>query len=528
MDEVVDPVMTEADARVYIGNAMQQAEEVRRQGMLGHWELYTTGSHTASERADREARAFYTDPALSSTLELCYDIVTDPELTENINYLYNRTKVYTSQADNENAIDAKAREAGTLQMSHRATYQGAETTDQAMDKVLETETEVALRKEAWCARNAKGDAAASSIVELVKLRNAYAREQGHANYYEMCLEEEGYDPKGLYEFLEEVDSDTAASYSQKNTERKAELAVAFGISVDDLRPWHFGLDTDGLTKEIDAYFPEGKQMKMLERSYTDMGFDLKGLGITYDTDPRPGKSQHCFAMGISMPDDVRVLANKEATYDFQQVLHHESGHAIYYAGMDQKLPFYDRGAPTNTMNEAVPMLMEQVCSTAQWLEEYAGVPAELAARVEADNLWGEERSIRKILSVAAFERRLYENPDQDLVALWWELKERYEGIPKPDDTSVNAWAALPHFIDYPAYYQDYLMASMAASQLRDTIEAETGSVQGNPKTAEFLREKVFAPGQSTGETEIMEGATGEEVNTQAYFEWVYGAEEDSI
>lgn len=523
----MERALSEDDARVYVGNAMQQAEDVRRQGMLAHWELYTTGTRDASEQADRAARAFYTDPQLSTTLEVCYDLVTDPQLTDHIDYLYARAKAYCKQDDAEDAMEAKAREAGSLQMTHRATYRGAPTTDLAMDKVLETEKDIGLRKEAWYARKAKGDAAAHAIVELVKLRNEYARGQGHANYYEMCLEGEGYDPEGLYEFLEEVDSDTVASYTTKNTERKAELAAAFGISVDELRPWHFDLDVDGLAKEIDMYFPEGKQMEMLKRSYTDMGFDLKGLGITYDVDPRPGKSQHCFSMGISMPDDVRVLANKEATYDYQQVLHHESGHAVYYAGMDPALPFYDRGAPTNTMNESVPMLMEQVCSTAQWLEEYAGVPTELAARVEADNLWGEESFIRKVLAVSTFERRMYENPDQDLATLWWELKERFEGMPRPDDTSVNAWAATPHFIDYPAYYHDYLMASMAAAQLRSAIETENGSVLGNPGTAEFLREKVFAPGQSTGENEIMEGATGEDVNTQAYFEWVYGEDEDA-
>ena len=137
MDEVVERALSEDDARVYVGNAMQQAEDVRRQGMLAHWELYTTGTRDASEQADRAARAFYTDPQLSTTLEVCYDLVTDPQLTDHIDYLYARAKAYCKQDDAEDAMEAKAREAGSLQMTHRATYRGAPTTDLAMDKVLE-------------------------------------------------------------------------------------------------------------------------------------------------------------------------------------------------------------------------------------------------------------------------------------------------------------------------------------------------------------------------------------------------------
>jgi len=40
-----------------------------------------------------------------------------------------------------------------------------------------------------------------------------------------------------------------------------------------------------------------------------------------------------------------------------------------------------------------------------------------------------------------FERKLYENPDQDLNNLWWSIVEKYQHIKKPANWNNPDWAA---------------------------------------------------------------------------------------
>ncbi len=71
-----------------------------------------------------------------------------------------------------------------------------------------------------------------------------------------------------------------------------------------------------------------------------------------------------------------------------------------------------------------------------------------------------------------FEKELYENPNQDLNALWWKTVNEIQLIAPPDITANPDWAAKIHFSLAPVYYQNYLLGELMAAQLLRHIETK--------------------------------------------------------
>lgn len=513
----------DCEAAPFIEAFSAKYEAFSKEYSLARWDFYTTGKDPGLDKFVEQESEMLSDPELYTNLEKWKGHLSDPILARQVKKLYKTAKKYHFDKDRIEAIEKKKNEVNEIHMNCRAIYQGKEATDSELRKVICEETDVALREEAWKAAKIKGDLVAPGNIELVKMRNAYAQSQGHNNYFEMRLKDQDIDPQRLYSLLDKLDAVSEAPYTKIRNEKKAELAKFFNISAEDLKPWHFGYDIDNFTQDIDAYFPKEKQVAILKQSFKAMGFDLDQMGIVFDLEQREGKTQHGFCFGIDIPNDVRIIANEEAKHDFQYVLQHEGGHAVYYKGIDASLPFLLRNYASSVMTEGVAELFGMIVSNdANWLQTYADMPQELAEKNESKNREAGQSFIRSYLQYINFEKELYENPDQDLAGLWWDLGEKYKQTPKPDDTSLNGWAEVIHFTGYPAYLQNYLLAEIVACQLFNTIEKENGSVIGNPKTAEFLNKELFVRGATIGEKDLLIEVTGEEMNPQHYVDYVFG------
>ena len=71
-----------------------------------------------------------------------------------------------------------------------------------------------------------------------------------------------------------------------------------------------------------------------------------------------------------------------------------------------------------------------------------------------------------------FEKAMYENPDQDLNKLWWDLVEKYqlrEAAGGPQRAGLRQQD--PHR-RAPVYYHNYMMGELFASQVHATIAQE--------------------------------------------------------
>ena len=95
-----------------------------------------------------------------------------------------------------------------------------------------------------------------------------------------------------------------------------------------------------------------------------------------------------------------------------------------------------------------------------------------------------------------FEKSMYENPDQDLNNLWWEMVEKYQLVKKPEGRNMPDWATKIHIALYPCYYHNYLLGEMLASQLYSYITtniSENGSFVGKKQSEIILGRKYLYP-----------------------------------
>lgn len=61
----------------------------------------------------------------------------------------------------------------------------------------------------------------------------------------------------------------------------------------------------------------------------------------------------------------------------------------------------------------------------------------------------------------------------------------------------------------PAYYQNYILGEVLASQLRATCEHECGALVGSKEAGELLKERVFRHGSLLRWDALVEEATGQ-------------------
>src|SRR6478672_11886932 len=102
-----------------------------------------------------------------------------------------------------------------------------------------------------------------------------------------------------------------------------------------------------------------------------------------------------------------------------------------------------------------------------------------------------------------FEQGMYENPDQDLNKLGWDLVERYQMLRRPPGRNAPDYGSKIHIVSAPVYYHNYMMGELFASQVHHAIArkvydnaAPKGVVYvNNPEVGAFMQRYVFEPGR---------------------------------
>jgi peptidyl-dipeptidase A len=129
-----------------------------------------------------------------------------------------------------------------------------------------------------------------------------------------------------------------------------------------------------------------------------------------------------------------------------------------------------------------------------------------------------------------FERAMYQNPEQDLNKLWWDLVEQYQYIKKPEGRNEPDWAAKIHLAQYPAYYHNYVLGELTASQIMNTIVRTVEkkdvfaeiSFAGKPEIGDYLKQKIFFPGAKYQWNDLLKYATGEGLTAKYFAEEFVG------
>jgi peptidyl-dipeptidase A len=510
-------------------DAVERLAPLEQRAFAAEWALATdaTPEHESeAERAQVALELALSDPAL-------HDAAADAE--DDADALVRRaaTRLRLAAAARQRPralterIVALEVELRSLYGSHRCVVGGRELTDNEVDEILRTSTDVRLREQTWQATRSIGQKTGPLLRELAHRRNEAARALGHRDHYAMALALDELDEEWLFDLLDGLERDADASWTREKAAIDADVRGLLGLPDDaPLMPWHyqdrfFQEPPSPLVDPLHEAVSGVDVLAVSRRYFADLGHDVDAVLARSDLHPRPGKDQHAFQLTLDRGQDVRVLMNVAPTVRWLETVLHELGHAVYDLGIDPALNWLLREPAHIFLTEAVAMLHGRAARDATFLERYAGIPQAVAghpanAVVACRHL---HVLVPWVQVMARFERGLYADPDADHSTRWWQLVERYQRLARPPGERPDEWATKLHLAVAPVYYHNYLLGEICASQLLGWLARETGapSPAGAPEQAgRLLAEEVFRPGASRRWDELVREATGDALSTRAF------------
>jgi len=457
-------------------------------------------------------------------------------------YMLDRQLAVLYSAYERNQVDEKKLEeiigmetaiAKKMNTYRAVTPDGEMLTDNMVEEILSTSTDNKKLEETWLAHKRVGPVVAEDIIALVKKRNEVARELGYKNYHDMSLRLSEQDPAQIEKIFDELDELTRSAFTTLKSDMDQYLSKRYGVAVSELRPWHyqgrfFQEAPKIYTLDLDKYYQDKDLVKLTSDYYQSLGMDVEDIMSHSDLFEKEGKNQHAFCIDMNNEGDVRVLCNVKPNYKWMNTMLHEFGHGVYDKYISRDLPYALRDPAHTFTTEAIAMLFGRMASNAQWMQDMLGVSDQEKVKIQ-DEAFKYMRLEQLVFSRWAqvmyrFEKSLYENPDQDLNKLWWDLVERYQMMNRPEGRNEPDWASKIHIATSPCYYHNYLLGELLASQLNNYIvvnilksdDINSASYFNNKEVGKFLMEKVFAPGAKYTWNEMIKRATGEELTAKYY------------
>lgn len=410
--------------------------------------------------------------------------------------------------------------------TQRGVLNGKQFTNNELLEMLEKETDSAKRFAIWDSLKQVGEMVAPRLIKLAEVRNEMAQKLGYKNYWEMSVSFQDYDPVELTKIFTELETLTTPYFKAMKEEMDAELRVKF--KAERIMPWHYDnpfFQQAPPSKDVDPNefyknFKKEDIVSTAEKFYDSIGLDTRPIIKNSDLFEKPGKSQHGFCNNMNFEGDVRILCNIKPTAEWMDTQLHELGHGVYDYNVDRALPCNIREACHIFTTEGVAMMFGALARDPDWLIRFAQADPnrvkEVAPALKKQRQREQLIFCRWTIVMFHFEKMLYENPRQDLNSLWWDVVEKYQMMPRPENRNLGDWASKPHFVIAPVYYHNYMLGELFGAQLRN---AYSELYKKNPKEfGKIMTEKVFAPGNRWSWQEFVEKATGHPFSAKAFAE----------
>jgi len=502
------------------------------------WDANTTGDEAAFERRKQfenqlvelhgNKAEFAKLRALKATNQ-----VKDPVLARELDVMF---RSY-AEAQGEPAIQKKIieleSEVEQIFNAHRGEIDGQPTSENELREILRTSADSAQVEKAWKAYMQVGAKIEGQLKELVGLRNRLAKSVGYPNFFVMRLNLQEIDEDELVKLFDELDRLTSAPFKELKSGVDADRAKKFNITVDQLRPWHFGdlfFQEAPTTEEVnlDDVYKNVDLLKLAQDYYASVGTPAEDILARSDLYEKPKKSPHAFATNLDRDNDIRVLCNLKPNLYWADTLIHELGHGVYDKYIGKDVPFLLHEPAHSLTTEGFAMMVGAMVKNADFLTKAVKVPADQAAKLSAaaaKSLRAEKLIFSRWTQVMMrFEREMYANPDQNLGELWWKLKARYQSLPAPETMSRPDYAAKIHIVTHPVYYHSYMMGELFACQVHAYIaktvlgldDPRKTSFYGQKAVGDFWKEKIFGPGDLVYWNGLTRQATGELLSPKAF------------
>lgn len=520
----------------FIKDFEKQVVPLTRAQNLAYFEATLSGSETdykTSADFEKQVSKVYANRAAFLQLKEFKEsgAVRDDLLKRQLDVLY---LAFLSKQVDEKKLDEIIVAQNELEKKYatfRTEVNGRKYTDNQIDDILKSNRNSSELRATWLASKQIGASVAPVVLDLARKRNALARDVGFTNYHVMQLQISEQNPDDIEKLFDELEEMTRPAFAAIKDEVDAFLSTRNGVTKSELMPWHyqnryFQEAPRIYAVDLDSYYQDKDVVELTKRFYAGIGLPIDDMVARSDLFEKEGKYQHAYCIDIDREGDVRVVCNIKPNYSWMNTMLHEFGHAVYDKFQDPCCPWVLREPAHIFTTEAIAMMFGRFASNANWMQEMLGISSQEAARIQAvgfKTLRLEQLVFSRWVQVMyRFEKAMYENPEQDLNKLWWDLVEKYQMLRRPAGRDEPDWAAKIHVALYPAYYHNYMMGELLASQLYAHI---TGKVLGSAAASglsnqravgKYLIENIFKSGNKYFWNDMIQMATGEKL-TPRYF-----------
>jgi peptidyl-dipeptidase A len=517
-EEVVEPLMTRRN----------QAE----------WDAYTSGKQEffdATTKYNLQIDSVHQNNDHFSYLKKLKEekIITDPILKRQLDILLTEFLEGQINPDLNKEITELASKIEGIFANFRATLEGKTYTDNQVTQILKTEKDLVLREQIWRAQKSLGNEVSEHIKTLAKLRNKAAQGLGYKNYFYMAMDSKELDPQEVSSIFHELYTLTEKPYRVLHSEIENVFAKRHDIKTEDIRPWHFedlfAQSAPAIFEiNLDHYYKKTHIPEVANSFYVSAKIPVQDILDRSDLYERDGKNQHAYSFCIDKKQDIRILCNLVPNERWMKTMLHELGHAIYDKYIDQSLPFLLREPAHSFTTEGVAMFFGSYASNANWMQEALHISGKEKKKIEkvaqANLRLSKLTFARWSMVVFNFEKNFYQNPDQDLNKLWWDLVEKFQLIKRPENPVGSEWATKMHIANYPVYYQNYQLGELFASQILnyiavnyyDNARIDQVVFWQKPAAGNYLKKSVFSIAKKLPWSDMINQATGEPLSARFF------------
>lgn len=413
--------------------------------------------------------------------------------------------------------------------THRVKYNDKTYTDNQVDEILKTSTDCEELKGIYLSSKEIGKVVEEDVLHMVNLRNKSAQHLGFNNYHDMSLHLSEQDPDDMDLLFDSLDNLSREPYYSVKENIDSFLAKKYGINESDLKPWHyqnrfFQEAPEIYATSLDDYFEDKDIEKITNLYFESIGLPIKEILNNSDLYEKENKYQHAYCINIDREGDIRVICNIKSNANWMGTILHEFGHAVYDKYVDMSLPWILRSHSHIFTTEAIAMFFARLASNLDWIEKFADV--KINDREEKKEIINKNLQTNLLVFsrwaqlMYRFEKSMYNNPNQNLNLLWWDLVEEYQNIKRPEKRNEPDWAAKIHLALYPAYYHNYLLGELLASQLQEYLSYQTEYYFKGYNVGNYLKANIFNTGAKYNWKTLIQKATGEELNPEYFIKHI--------
>lgn len=400
--------------------------------------------------------------------------------------------------------------------------------------IMRTNPDEAVRKACFDALEGMCLDAVEEYVELVVMRNEFARALNFDDFYAYKLRlSEGMNKSEVFDVFGEIYERTKYALA----DIRALEATKPGLR----KPWNFGfMMTGSFTLEEDPYYIFDEALMRWGRSFSAFGINYRGGKLQLDLLDRPGKYNNGFChypMIVNFNDGKRNSGAANFTCNVvygqpgsgsmgMETLFHEGGHAADRLASEQvEVCLNTECSPASiAWAETHSQFLDTMFSSIEWRTRYAKdkdgnpYPFELFERKARQVRILSPTSLNHIMMVSEFEKRVYEEQNltpERVVEIAKEVSRKYT-----DYSENSLWIlSVPHIYDWgsSAYYHSYGLAILALMQWRRYFYDKYGYIVDNPNAGDEMV-KVWKLGSAKLFPEFVRIATGRNLSPEAFLQ----------